>query len=579
MRLIDLIIKDFLSIQSAKITFRGSGLVLVDGWNYDDSSANGAGKSAVVGAISFALFGKLPRKITVSEIPREGSKTCIVSLNFETNDGTYALVRSKANQFTLQKDSVVIPANQETINALIGLNYEQFCLVALCPQGAESRFLGLSDTNKKDFLVGLLDLSSIEMIKDKIDLAIKTTQKDVDAIDKKSAQIEAKIQVYQNSKRTPPIRQDTSTLIMELHEIEKFLSSADISKYNDLYDVLTQELMEAQEKLSIRSSLESELQNIDNMIEVLHAHEPDCIICPSCQSSVVVNKTATVTREQYQARLQIKLENLYSQRNDAENKLSDAGTISSEAIQALKERISKCSKKKQETLSTQSAAQQTHRTLLRKMQEIETHNKSIEAIEIANQKYQQMTLDALVELDAVNAHLTSLKLKIERLAHAKAIFVPTGLPAYVLDNVITMLNERVSQYLLAIWPSSSFIINTFKETKQGEIRAKFSETLTIMGMERSIGALSGGEYRLLSLAVDLAIIDVFYTMSGASWPLICLDEAFGGLDSANREKLMPLLVLAAAERELWVIDHATEFKTLFEDSIFIEKRNKVSAVI
>ena len=69
MKIHSLEIHNILSIEQAAVTFGDSGLVLVEGFDYDSGRANGAGKSAIFNALSFALYDKVPRRVTKSEIP------------------------------------------------------------------------------------------------------------------------------------------------------------------------------------------------------------------------------------------------------------------------------------------------------------------------------------------------------------------------------------------------------------------------------------------------------------------------------------------------------------------------------
>ena len=110
------------------------------------------------------------------------------------------------------------------------------------------------------------------------------------------------------------------------------------------------------------------------------------------------------------------------------------------------------------------------------------------------------------------------------------------------------------------------------------MKAKFSEKLVINGNPRSIGALSGGEHRCLSLAVDFAVIDVLETMFGFSLNPIMLDEPFDSLDAANRDRVVDLLEQLAVNRQIWVVDHAAESKAAFSNTVRVEKRNGISAL-
>jgi DNA repair exonuclease SbcCD ATPase subunit len=128
-------------------------------------------------------------------------------------------------------------------------------------------------------------------------------------------------------------------------------------------------------------------------------------------------------------------------------------------------------------------------------------------------------------------------------------------------------------------PNASYSLQSYKENKSGDIKAKFSDKLTIQGVERSIGSLSGGELRCLSLAVDFAVIDVVESTFGISINPIILDEPFEGLDSLNRERVIEILETLSAERQIWIVDHASEAKSMFSTVVKVEKKDGVSLIV
>jgi DNA repair exonuclease SbcCD ATPase subunit len=156
---------------------------------------------------------------------------------------------------------------------------------------------------------------------------------------------------------------------------------------------------------------------------------------------------------------------------------------------------------------------------------------------------------------------------------------PTGAPAYVVDSVIDMFNEKVAQHVSLIWPNASYLLQSYKENKSGDIKAKLSDRLTIQGTETSIGSLSGGELKCLSLAVDFAVIDIVETTFGISINPIILDEPFTGLDSLNRERVMELLETLSLNRQIWIVDHAIETRSSFSTVIRVEKKDGISNIV
>ena len=159
-----------------------------------------------------------------------------------------------------------------------------------------------------------------------------------------------------------------------------------------------------------------------------------------------------------------------------------------------------------------------------------------------------------------------------------AIYSPTGAQAYILDSIIDSFNECIIDYIHLVWPTATYKLNSFKESSKGDITAKFSESLMIDAKEVSVGSLSGGEMRAISLCIDFAIMDVMQNNFGIRINPTILDEPFDGLDAIGKEIVIGLLEKIAQTRQILVVDHSTEAKTLFTKTILVELRNKISTV-
>lgn len=99
------------------------------------------------------------------------------------------------------------------------------------------------------------------------------------------------------------------------------------------------------------------------------------------------------------------------------------------------------------------------------------------------------------------------------------------------------------------------------------------------GKEVSIGSLSGGENKAFSLALDFAIIDVIGSQYGLNLNPIVLDEPFDGLDAIGREIVIDLLSKLSEKRQILVIDHASEAKSMFSNVVRVEKHNGISKIL
>ena len=199
MKITSITISNILSIENASINFEDSGLILFQGWNQDTNSCNGAGKTAIFNAITFALYDKMPRKITASEILRRGTKSGYVELAFESRGKQIVIKRLRPKGFIYKEDGIVKTKTQDEFEKLIGLNYNQYISTMYCPQGGNSRFLALNDTDKKQFMLQLMDLEVFSSCKKVADTKISELTINLNALKSKEDSLLSKIDAYSDS--------------------------------------------------------------------------------------------------------------------------------------------------------------------------------------------------------------------------------------------------------------------------------------------------------------------------------------------------------------------------------------------
>lgn len=158
MKLIKVQISNILSIEEAEVTFGDTGLVLVEGYDYDTGRANGAGKSSIFNAISFALYDRFPRRVSKSDILRKGTKSGYCCVTLVINDRIFKAKRSRPTLVEFFIDDVKVDMTQEEFESKIGLTYDQFVLTMYNPQDSQERFLNLNDTDKKTFLLKIMKI-------------------------------------------------------------------------------------------------------------------------------------------------------------------------------------------------------------------------------------------------------------------------------------------------------------------------------------------------------------------------------------------------------------------------------------
>jgi exonuclease SbcC len=170
MKLNKIEIKNFQSLGDISYSF-SDGLTLIDGYNFDLNSANGAGKSSLINSITYALYGKVPKAVNLSELIRDGvtEEGLATQITIEVGDQTVEIQRTRtqtSGKVALKIDGKKVDGLAKEIESkileLLGFSFEQFIQVVYVFQGATNRFISLNDTEKKRFLSTLFNLESFD---------------------------------------------------------------------------------------------------------------------------------------------------------------------------------------------------------------------------------------------------------------------------------------------------------------------------------------------------------------------------------------------------------------------------------
>lgn len=555
--------------------FEDSGLVLVEGWNYDTQRANGAGKTALFNCLSFGLYDKLPRKITASEILKRGSKSGFVRCNVLCGEDVWTVQRSRPKGVEFSKNGVKQDITQEEFQSFIRLSYEQFLLTIYVPQAnsvKSARFLAVPDSDKKEFVLQLLNLDAFKSCKQATDSSIKSFEATIALETGKLNTTRSRIEAYEESLiDTASVEQSVKELqfSIKMYENELLLQAnvpkPDLSKYVKIEDDIRSKQAEIAQAKAKRSMLHDRYRELNSS---LHEYDADAA-CSQCGSSTDTAEARTA-HSASQAKIKAKMVDIKEQIDAADTVVSKE-----QSIQELSKKLR--DKKSQESIDYQAAIAEAQeiKSIIREKQTLLQNN----LLKLANNSELLNKINILNNSVAnYTESIATCRRNLELYKAIANIYSPTGAQAYVLDSVVDSFNEVIQKYIDIMSPNMSYVLNSFKENARGDVVAKFSETLTKGGQTVSVGSLSGGEEKGLSLCVDFALLEVLETQFGMSLNPIILDEPFDGLDIAGREIVIDLLDRLAKNRQIFVIDHASEAKALFTKSILVELRNDTSTI-
>ena len=139
----------------------------------------------------------------------------------------------------------------------------------------------------------------------------------------------------------------------------------------------------------------------------------------------------------------------------------------------------------------------------------------------------------------------------------KTGFSSSGIPSMLIDEAVPYMNEKV-EYYLDLLTNGRYIVSfdTLAETKSGEFRDKISvRVLDTQTRANSRVQLSGGQIRIIDIAIILTLGDLLSRMQDVSFNILLLDEIFDALDEQNIQYVSKVLSKIKIGKAIYVISH------------------------
>ena len=534
---------------------------------------NGSGKSTMLDALCFGLFGKAFRNVNKPNLLNSiNSKDCIVEVEFNTNNKSYKIVRGiKPNKFEIYCDGELLNQDaaardyQEYLEKFIlKLNYKSFTQIVILGSASFVPFMQLSSSDRRAIIEDLLDIQIFStmngLLRDRLsnnkDVMIQSkseielTQQRYDLQDKHIKGMKQNNE-YKVNEYVSEIRINTST-IQTLHgEI------ANLSLQVETHQNLVAEKTLVEDKVKKITKLESQIEsNLSKFRKDISffAHNDDC---PTCRQAI-----ATEFKETELQTLQTKATECEHGLTQLEVKLLAEQTKLNE-ITEIQKRIQSL---QIEIATKNTSITETNKYIARLeklIEELKTNKASTEKEEL--------------ELKTLNDTLTGLKSNLRHLIDEKSYYEvasgllkDTGIKTKIIKQYLPIINKLVNKYLASL----DFFVNfnldeSFKETIKSRHRDDFT-----------YNNFSEGEKQRIDMALMLTWRAVAKLKNSSNTNLLILDEVFdSSLDTNGTEELMKILHMLEGVN-LFVISHKGDILVdKFANVIRFEKVNNFSRIM
>ena len=570
----NLTVKNFMSVGNSTqaIDFDRKDLTLVLGENLDlggDGSRNGTGKTTIINALSYALYGTALSNIRKDNlVNKTNGKNMLVSLDFMVGTQEYKIergrkpnllkfyVNNKEQEITdeAQGDS---RETQDAIEHTLGLSHDMFKHILALNTYTEP-FLSLKANDQRTIIEQLLGITMLSERADKIKEQNRATKDGITqeefrirAVQEANKRIEEQIEALKRRQTlwTTKHGEDIKELEKALAALQNIQIEVEIQAHKDHkeWDQKRKDINELSGQISrvkLDISREEKLAaKLSKEITTLTNHE-----CHTCGQPFHDSKHQQVMEE--------KQTDLVSARTSCttySTLLSELETTH-DSLGTLGKPPTMFYDKESDAVHHQATLTNLEKQIIDKAQEIDPYSEQIE--EMTGKALQEITYDPLNELTRLQEHQEFLL----KLLTSKDSFIRKK----IIEQNLSYLNARLTNYLDRVGLPHTVVF-------QNDLTVSIEE----LGRELDFDNLSRGERNRLILSMSWAFRDVFESLYQPI-NLLFIDEMIdNGLDTQGVESALALLKQMSRERHksIWLVSHRDELAGRVENILKVVKEN------
>lgn len=576
LKLKNLTVKNFMSVGNATqaVQFDRDDLTLVLGENLDlggdDSGArNGTGKTTIINALSYALYGNALTNIKKDNlINKTNQKNMLVTIEFEKDGQSYRIERGRkpaVMRFWVGDTEKEITdeaqgdsrETQAEIERMLGMSHDMFKHIVALNTYTEP-FLSLRANDQRLIIEQLLGITLLSEKADRLKEQIKITKDSISqeeyrikAVSDANKRIEEQIE---NLKRRQKLWhekhvQETEKLANAIVELEKIDIDAEIQSHKDL-SVYKQKQKDIQDLTSAVKRIELDINRSNKTTEKLQTElqllaEHKCSACGQDlhddQHDQLLNKTRDLLseHEKYHTGLDQDLEKL---------------NVALHELGALGDQPRVYYDHEEDAYHHRSTVQSLKDQLIKKSEETDPYTEQIQ--EMQEQGLEDINYDLLNQLSNTQNHQEFLL----KLLTNKDSFIRKR----IIEQNLSYLNARLGQYLDRIGlPHQVKFLNDL------------SVEITELGRDLDFDNLSRGERNRLILSLSWAFRDVWESLYQPI-NLLFIDELVdSGMDSSGVENSLGILkkMSREANKSIWLVSHKDELAGRVNNILRVVKEN------
>ena len=526
---------------------------------------NGAGKSTILDALTFSLFGRPFRKINKPQlINTVNEKDCIVEVEFTIGTTEWKVVRGiKPNIFEIHRNGEVLDQASASVDqqkwleqTVLKMNYKSFTQIVILGSSTFVPFMQLPAAHRREVIEDLLDIKIFSSMNTVIKEKIRQIREEVKTLELKKESLFDKVEMQRNfieelENRGNAKINDNQKKIANLDaEVDIYMrenSSLEESIFKYIKE--QEEVTGAADKLRKLGNLKGKISQKVLTITTEHKFFTENTVCPTCTQEIDETfRLHRITDAQNKAKeLQSGYQELEETIKSEEERERQFNILSKEITKLTHEvsqnntKISGCQR---QIRDFESEIQ----TLTNQLKNKNTEHEKLESFRETLQK----TYDELaVKKDSINYY-----------DFAYGLLKDGGVKSKIIKKYLPLINQQVNRYLQMMDFYINFTLDEeFNETVQSPIHEDFS-----------YASFSEGE----KMRIDLALLFTWREVAGfknsVNTNLLILDEVFdSSLDGFGTEEFLKIIKYTIKDANIFVISHKTGLDDKFDNVIKFEK--------
>lgn len=534
---------------------------------------NGEGKSTILDALCYALFGKPFRNINKPQLINSiNGKNCLVEIEFSIGESTYVVKRGMkpgifeiwCNGIMLNQDALVKDYQKVLEQQILRLNYKTFTQVVILGSASFVPFMQLPTGQRREVIEDILDIRIFTTMNQILREKTQATKEEMVRIE--DAVNLAKEKVSAQKKLITTINSVKDATVEKLGQKiqETMLEIASATEKSEAFQVEIEVLTKAaSDENSIKTDLkkvtqakhklEARLDSIQEQIDFMHQRED----CPSCRQKIPhSHKQSTIASAEedlakYEQEKQI-LESCIEKLNAKFEKITDLNSA--------------LTKKNIELSTVNNTISILNKQIESLNKEIQENKQDTNNIDLEKTKLKELAENAMSMLEAKNSLSTQKNLQ----EIASLLLKDTGIKTAIIREYLPVMNKLINKYLNVM---DSYIHFELDENFNEVIKSRFRDDFTY-------ASFSEGEKQKIDIALLFAWRQIAKMKNSVNTNLLIMDEIFDSSLDANSTELLLSLLNEFTDTNIFVISHKGDgLFDKFHSIIQFEKKNDFSVMV